>query len=252
MKDARPDELGRAAILSYDLDSGELKRRYDLPADGRKHSLGDLAIGRDGRIFATDSLAGELYALDPESGKFQALTAPGALSSPQGVTADSRGLYVADYGQGLFRYDFRERTLKRLDVAEDICVYGIDGLYRFNDDLIAVQNGIRPHRVVRFALDRGGRRVRHAAVLAAAQKDFDQPTLGVLVGRTFHFVANSQWTRFGADQRLPPAEQLRGPVVLNVSIERRRADEDDTPSRGLSPQQQPEPGLLPPVDLPGL
>lgn len=252
MKDARPDELGRSAILAYDLDSGELKRRYDLPADGRKRALNDIAIGRDGRIFATDSLAGELYALDPENGQFTALTAPGALSSPQGIAADSRGLYVADYGQGLFRYDFRDRTLKRLDVAEDICVYGIDGLYRFNDDLIAVQNGIRPHRVVRFALDRGGRRVRHAAVLVAAQKDFDQPTLGVLVGRTFHFVANSQWGRFGADHRLPPSEQLRGPVVLNVSIERRSNDDQRSPGRGQTPPPQQNPGVVPPVDLPGL
>jgi len=252
MKDARADELGRSAILQYDLDSGELKRRYDLPDDGRKHALGDVAIGTDGRIFATDSAGGGLYALDPASGKFETLAAPGALSSPQGLAADSRGLYVADYTQGLFRYDFRERQLKRLDVAEDICVYGIDGLYRVDDGLVAIQNGVRPHRVVRFTLDRGGRRVRHAQVLAAALKDFDEPTLGVRVGRTFHFVANSQWRRFGDDGKLPPAEQLRGPVVLNVSLERRQR-EDDSPGRRGPAQPQPQPGLpVPPVDLPGL
>jgi sugar lactone lactonase YvrE len=251
MKDARAEEIGRTAILAYDLDSGELKRRYDLPDDGRRHALGDITLGRDGRIFASDSVAGEVYQLDPESGRYTALGSPGTLSSPQGISADSRALYIADYAQGLFRYDFRDRTLKRLEVAEDICVYGIDGIYRFGEDLIAIQNGIRPHRVVRFALDRGGKRVRHAAVQVAAQKDFDQPTLGVLVGRTFHFVANSQWERFDANQRLPPAEQLRGPVVLNIPIERRRRNDDQPQGRPLGPEQQPQQGLsLPP--LPGL
>ena len=253
MQNARAEELGRSAILEYDLDTGELKRRFELPADGQKRALGDLTIGRDGRIFATDSVGGGLYALDPGSGRFEALAPAGALSSPQGVVADGRGLYVADYTQGLFRYDFDKRTLKRLEVAEDICVYGIDGLYRFDDDLVAVQNGVRPHRIVRFELDRGGRRVRHATVLAAALRSFDEPTLGTVVGRRFHFVANSQWGKFGKDRKLPAAEQLRGPVVLNVSLERRPRDDDAPGQRGVPAQPQQAPGSpLPPVDLPGL
>lgn len=253
MKDAKADELGRAALVAWDLKTGAQKHRYDLPADGRKHSLGDVMVARNGVVYATDSLAGALYALDPASGKLEALTAPGALASPQGVAQgrDRDTLYVADYTQGLFRFDLRKRALTRLDVAEDICVYGVDGLYRVDDDLIAVQNGVRPHRVVRFTLDRNGRRVRHASVLAASLPAFDEPTLGAVVGRRFHFVANSQWSKFREDHTLPADAELRGPVVLSVPVERRRDERrGDQPGRGV--QQAPPAGPLdlPPVNLP--
>jgi len=252
MKNAAPDELGRTAILAYDLDSGELKQKHPLPQDGRKHVFGDLIVARSGAVYATDSGGGGLYALDPATGNFTLLTAPGELTSPQGLALarDRRTLYVADYTQGLFRYDLDKRALKRMEVARDICVYGIDGLYRFDDDLVAVQNGVRPHRAVRFELDRSGRRVRHAQVLAANLREFDEPTLGVVVGKRFHFVANSQWNKFGKDHALPPAEQLRGPIVLEVALDRRDPRRDE-PRRGpAQPQQQPAPLELPPVGLP--
>lgn len=254
MKDARPEELGRSAILAYDLKSRALKRRYELPADGRKHVIGEVLVGRDGRIFATDSASGDLYALDPDSGRFEALAAPGALSSPQGLAQgrSRRELYVADYTRGLFRFDVEKRELTRLDVARDISVYGIDGLSRIGDDLVAVQNGIRPHRIVHLELERSGRRVRHASVLAASLAEFDEPTLGVVVGRRFHFVANSQWNRFGKDHRLPPATELKGPVVLSVSLERRRDRRSQPGSRQSVPAEPAPPLPLPPVDLPGL
>lgn len=252
MKNAKAEELGRSAILAYDLDSGRIKRRYAVPEDGAEHRLGDLVVARDGTVYATDSRAGLLYALDTASGEYRALTAPGALASPQGLvlSRDRDHLYVADYTQGLYRYDLDKRKLERLEVGREISVYGIDGLYRYDDDLIAVQNGIRPHRVVRLRLDRGGRRVRHAYVLAADLEHFDEPTLGVMVGRRFHFVANSQWHKFDKDHRLPPVEQLRRPTVLGLRLE---DNPDERRARGpdrAAPRGAPGGSPLPVPPLP--
>jgi sugar lactone lactonase YvrE len=252
MKDAKADELGRSALVAYDLKTGAERQRHELPQDGARHALGDLVVARDGKVYATDSAAGLLYVLDPATGKLEALTAPGALAAPQGLAfgRDRNLLYVADYTQGLYRFDLRKRALTRLDVADDISVYGIDGLYRFEDDLIAVQNGIRPHRVVRLALDRNGKRVRHATVLAAGLSQFDEPTLGAVVDRRFHFVANSQWGRFGKDHALPADAALRGPVVLSVSLERRGGQRPGERQRAPAQPPPASPLDLPPVGLP--
>ncbi len=221
MRNAESQELGRSAVLAYDLDSGRLKRRHLLPDDGAEHLLGDLVVLRKGTIYTTDSKAGVLYALDSTSGKFTALSRPGQLASPQGLTlsSDKKTLYVADYTQGLFAWDIEKKTLSRLEVGADISVYGIDGLYEYENSLVAVQNGIRPHRVVRFKLDPSGRRVLHARVLAANLPEFDEPTLGVVVGNRFSFVANSQWNRFDEKNKLPPKDQLRSPIVLRISLD---------------------------------
>ena len=245
MKDAKPEELGRTAIVAYALRSGKEKHRFELK-DGGEHQLGDLIVLDDGAIYATDTRGGLLYALDVEKGAFKALTAPGALASPQGLVASSDGdvLHVADYTQGLFRYEVKGGKLERVEAAEDACLYGIDGLYRYRGELIAIQNGIRPHRVVRLELGDRGRRVRRAKVLVANHEDFDEPTLGVVVDKSFYFIANSQWNRFDKDHKLPPPEQLRRPMILRAPLVGDALPPGARPSPPVA-QQPPGPGVLP-------
>lgn len=246
MANAEPGELGRSAILAYDMDTAALKRRFDLKEPG-PHVLGDLIVKRDGTIYTTDSRGGILYRVDSSTGAFTALTKPGQLASPQGMafSEDGRWLYVADYTQGLFRYRLYDGELQRVNADDDVCLYGIDGLYRSESSLVAVQNGIRPHRVVRLELNDSGKRVRRATVLAANLPQFDEPSLGVVVGKRFSFIANSQWGRFDAKHELPAREQLRRPAILRVDI-----GSDAAPPRAQpQPQQQPSGGglQLPPV-----
>jgi hypothetical protein len=50
-----PKDVGRSALLAFDLASGKLARSYQLSGAPNGHALGDLAIGPDGSVFATDS-----------------------------------------------------------------------------------------------------------------------------------------------------------------------------------------------------
>jgi streptogramin lyase len=245
MKDANPAELGRAAIIAYDLETAQPRHRFVLEGEG--HALGDVIVLRDGSVYTTDSRAGVLYALDVKAGKFEALTRPGELSSPQGLapSADQRGLYVADYTQGLYYFDRKKKALNRLHADDEIGIYGIDGLYAYGNDLIAIQNGIRPHRIVQLRVTR--KHVSRARVLASNLKDFDEPTLGVVRRRNFYFIANSQWGRFDKQHRLPPPEQLNRPMVMRIELEE-PAQEEGPPRDLTAPQPQSQP--LPPVQPP--
>jgi hypothetical protein len=72
---------------------------------------------------------------------------------------------------------------------------GIDGLVLHGSDLIAVQNGFRPHRVVRLRLDIARERITAVEILERNHPEFDEPTLGVVVDGAFYYVANSQTGR---------------------------------------------------------
>ena len=245
MKDARPDELGKTAIVGFRLKSGEQKHRFVLDEKG-EHRLGDVIVHK-GRLYATDSRGGLLYVVDPKDGVFKALTRPGELSSPQGlvVSRDEDYLYIADYTQGLYRYAFDGGKLERLEVAKGISVYGIDGLYRYRNDLLVIQNGITPHRVARLELADRGRKVRHLRVLAANLKAFDEPTLGVVVDKDFYFIANSQWDKFDDQGRLPPPDTLRRPQIMRIPFEGGDAPSVGNPASTPTPQPSPLPCVPP-------
>ena len=99
---------------------------------------------------------------------------------------------------------------------DDTSLYGIDGLYRYGNSLIAIQNGIRPNRVVQLYLSDDGRSVERSRILAMNLEHFDEPNLGQVVGDEFFFIANSHWNRFDRDGNLP--DDLEGPVVLKVKL----------------------------------
>jgi hypothetical protein len=99
-----------------------------------------------------------------------------------------------------------------------VLTLGIDGLYAVGDALIGVQNGVAPYRVVRLHLDRDGRRVVAADVLERARPDYAEPTLGVVVGSTLYYVANSQWERFRDDGTIEAPAELKAPLVLRLPL----------------------------------
>lgn len=215
-----PEERGRTGVFAFALGDGRLVHRYLLPDDKKPHVLGDLRLLDDGRLLVSDQLGGILYTLDARSGAFKRLSQFGALVSPQGavVARDGRSALVADYALGLMKVDLQTGAVTRVQSLPEVCTYGIDGLYASGDDLIAVQNGVRPQRVVLFELEAG--RVVRGTVLAANLPGFSEPTLGAVVDGRFRFIANSQWDRFDEQGRLPPDDQLAAPLVLEILLPR--------------------------------
>ena len=211
------EERGRTGLFRLDTKSGAITRAAVLPQHAEEQVLGDLVITGD-TIYTTDSLTGAVYRYDIAADAFTTLAPPGTFGSPQGLALDAseRHLYVADYIGGLYRVGVHDGGIERLVVEGPASDYGIEGLYRHRGRLIAIQNGIRPHRVTAFRLSQDGTTITDSRLLAANLPAFDEPTLGAVHGDDFYFVANSHWNRFDEDNRLP--DGLTGPIVLKLSL----------------------------------
>lgn len=207
-----------AGLYRLNLDMLEVDRHARLPVNENDQVLGDLVIASDDTIYTTDSVDGPVYRFSISENEFSTLVPKGVLGSPQGLVLDASGeyLYVADYIGGLYRVRLNDGNTERLSVPTDISDYGIDGLYRHGDRLIAIQNGIQPHRVVALTLSADGLAIESVEVLAMNLPEFDEPTLGTVVGDDFYFVANSHWNRFDENNELPG--DLSGPIVLKISL----------------------------------
>jgi len=65
--------------------------------------------------------------------------------------------------------------------------------------------------VLRFCLDERRERITKVVVLERAHPEYGEPTLGVVVGNDFYYVANAPWG-LTADDVPPPAVVLRLPL----------------------------------------
>ena len=155
-----------AALLRIRIGDGTIERRWNIPPAPEGHTLGDLAVGPKGDVFVTDSNEPVLYWLRPGADTLESIRSP-LFRSLQGLapTPDGLFLYVADYSHGILRVSLATKTVMRVADAHGSTSLGCDGLAWDRGAIVAVQNGVAPARVVRFALNSSGDRFTEAKVL---------------------------------------------------------------------------------------
>jgi hypothetical protein len=190
-----------AGLIAVDLRTLAVVRRIPL-APGTPGLAGDVAVARDGTVYASNPVSGAIHRCRPGCTVLDDLVPPGRFANPQGMALLGRGkrLFVADYASGLWRVDRASGEARPVEVKEPVMLDGIDGLYAVGEDeLFAVQNGTHPRRVIRLWIGRGRAIVRPSWVIFTP--DEGEATLGALAGAGpgggLIFVADGQWERYG-------------------------------------------------------
>lgn len=206
-------------LIAVDPDRLAVVRRVALPP-GDGGSPGDLTVARDGTVYVSNGETGAIHACPPGCTRLVDLVPAGRLRNPQGllVSDDGRRLYIADYGYGLAVYDFGTGLLHRLTARKPMMLDGIDGLVGYRGDMIAIQNGTNPRRIIRLRLDRQGYAVVALTVLGRADPDWGEPTLGAIAGNRLLFVADGQWERYAARGRMIDREPPRPTPVRALRL----------------------------------
>ncbi|UDF03950.1 hypothetical protein [Asticcacaulis sp. AND118] len=211
-----PDAKVVSKIIKVDPATGKIRAQFEDKRPDRR--LSDLHAGKED-LYVSDGNTGEVLRLTGYQGPLQVLIPEGYLGSPQGLSenADATVLIVADYASGLYRIDLTTGTLARLKAPADTVLLGLDGLYRYGNDLIAVQNGFKPNRILRLKMNADWSAVETTEVLLRGQPELEEPTGGQVIGDRFVFVARSQWSEFddkGNIKRDTPAPVVIGEIKL--------------------------------------
>jgi hypothetical protein len=197
-----------SALVALDPASGAVKTRIELAADGKAHALTDLAVTPTGDVLVSDAIGGRVYVARAGASRLDPL--PDVFRSPQTpAPRDDHRAYVPDYPRGIALVDWTTGAVAWLTAPRDVFVKGVDGLYFTGDALVAMQNGARPPRVVRFALDAAGTAITGASTLASEQPGMGEPTHGAIVGHELRFLSSYGWSRFDDDGALvkdPPPD----------------------------------------------
>lgn len=194
-------EIPFAAIVKLDPKSGAMKERFALgPAPAL---IGDIEVAGNGRLFASDSLTPRIFDINQVKHRGATTKIISVISDPrfvnlQGLALDEKNgrLYVADYLSGLYAIDLKTQKVDAVANPANAHLGGIDGLYLYRGDLIGVQNGVSPQRIVRIDLDKNGAVALSLEVLQQAAPEWIEPTHGFIDGDEFVYIATSNWPAY--------------------------------------------------------
>lgn len=183
-------DLGVTSLQAFHLDTAERVRNCELDERPTLHGFNDLALARNGDVYATDTTANSVYRLRPSGCEFEVLIRDAAMSSPNGIVLaheDAR-LYVAHI-EGISSIDTRTGARRQLVVGPRDAVNSIDGLALADGDLLGIQGSPYLARVARIRLSSDGLAVREVSALSARTGEGLNQTTGVVAGKYFYAIA---------------------------------------------------------------
>ena len=216
---AASNAAGESGLFHFDAPSGALIRKYTLSRTTEAHLFNDLAISSQGDVFLTDTQAGTVYWVSAATGRLEIFDPKLKVESANGIalSSDDKTLYVAGFPDGLTVVDVASKTFHPMGHPKDLCLGTIDGLTYFNGSLIAIQNGVMTHRVVRYRLAKDLKSIESFEVLERRNPLFDGITTGAMADGAFYFMANTQLDKV-AGGRIKPNVRLDPVKILSIDI----------------------------------
>ncbi|MEM6766431.1 MAG: hypothetical protein AAF655_15965 [Bacteroidota bacterium] len=213
------EESMQAALLCWDIQSETLLTSYAAPHP--RAILGDLVVSNSGTVYISNSDTKHpvIYQLNDKESVLEVIYdgENDGLISLQGLALDHTDSYLffSDYKYGLFRLELSTGSIEKMGYKYPL--KGIDGLSYYHGALIAIHNGLSPHRIMKYELNKGLDHIEHADYLEKALPEMDEPTLGVVVGDEFYYVANSPWAYYDENKNIL-TEKISAPIIRKFSL----------------------------------
>jgi sugar lactone lactonase YvrE len=213
------DSTARSAAFQFELSSGKLIHKYVALANA-KGVFGDLILSRKGTVYISDSQNNNIVIVNEKTKQIEPFFSSVDFWNIQGMafSTDDKYLFIADYVKGIFRLDMKTKALTEVKAPDDVSLKGIDGIYFYKNSLITIQNGVIPLRSTRYYLTSDLDRITRSEIIDRNHPAFGEPTLGVLDGDTFYYIANSQWGGYDDNHHIKPKEQLKDIVILKNTL----------------------------------
>ncbi len=207
-----------AAIVELDPKTGVERRRTSVP----DALFGDIEVSKNGSIFASDSLKPRLFIAGAGE-QAREFATDNRWANLQGIALDETGdrLFVADYLTGLYLVDARTGAVSKILNPTGAHLGGIDGLYLYKGDLIGIQNGVSPQRIVRIDLDKSGGIAKSLSVLQQALPEWNEPTHGFIGRGKLEYIATSNWPAYDDDGSERDGATLAPLRILTVPLKMR-------------------------------
>lgn len=202
---------GKAEILKVNIKTKEIVNRFTVEGN---HVFGDLIIDNNGVVYVSDSGKPILYKIENEvMAEFVSFETDGFNLQGMAFNKQQDKLFVADYLKGIAMIDIKTKSKKWLAFPDNASPKGIDGLVFYKNTLIAIQNGVKPIRVTHFVLNDQQTDISDFKIIDNNRPEFNEPSLGTLIGVRMFFFANSPWTAYDQNGIMDTAK-VSNPILF--------------------------------------
>ncbi len=216
-KQADP-ENNFSSVMVFDLTTGAVKREVHFTEP--EALLGDLEVAKDDTAYASDSITPRLFKLTPGSDTLEVFASDPRFTNLQGIALDEQNhrLFIADYLAGLFIVDTETAEVTAIENIVDAHLGGIDGLYLYEGELIGIQNGTMPLRIVRITLNDDATAATDFEVLQQNLQGWNEPTHGAIVKTELHYIATSNWPSYDNNWDVRENAKLQPIRIMTVPL----------------------------------
>lgn len=214
---AASGKTGISALVKFELETKTFEVVFNTSGSGENHSFNDICIGDSGFVYITDSRSNSIYRFDPNVNDYEIFINPGIFVSLQGIAFDyeKNQIFTADYSLGISRINIKTKSVTFLNPPAKNTLLGIDGLYITGNNLVAVQNGVKPNKVMKITLNNDHSSIDSVTIVNSNLPFYDEPTLGFIRDGNFIYIANSQWNKFEGSA---PKDSTQNTVVISTGL----------------------------------
>jgi DNA-binding beta-propeller fold protein YncE len=179
-----PDAPARSGVFGFNLTTGQLEHQYMAAEPG--NGFNDVTVAPSGDLYLS---GGTLSIVRDGSDVIQPVKTTQKIFGSNGVaiTPDGNRLFVTSYPVGIATIDLSSGETAWLEAPGGATLYGIDGLYWYEGDLVGVQNGVNPWRLVRLQLNQSQTAITNIRMIEFANESIT-PTTGAIVDDIIHYV----------------------------------------------------------------
>lgn len=205
---------GKSEILKIDIKAKKIIKRFYM--DGN-HTFGDIIISKKGEVYLSDS--GEAIIYKIENDKLSVwLDLKKEAYNLQGLTFNKseNQIFISDYLKGILWIDLKNvANRKWIDFPKGTVKKGIDGLIFYEESLIAIQNGVKPHRIMQLNLSQN--QISSFKVIDHNRLEMIEPTNGIIDRNSLYFIGNSPWSFYDKNSNLE-VNKINPPQIFKYTI----------------------------------
>jgi DNA-binding beta-propeller fold protein YncE len=213
------DNADKAAVLEFELSTGKFLHKYTTQNEGGKNTFNAIAVSKDGQVYVADGAHKAVFKID--AGALKPIVHNPKLSNitALALTDDGRTLFLADYANGIYGFDLAKgAAFEPKYNSEQLVLGGIVGMHWYEGNLVIVEDGMMPKRVMRLKLSDDNTAILGAMGLDVANDAFATLGDGAIAGDNLYFVANRQDDLYDSHGVLTDASNVEPLAIFKTNV----------------------------------